>query len=141
METTQVLTSVKQQTCEDPGEAYWRQYNALLDEKLSRIEHRPLTWWRLPALAGAAAMILLAVGVTSMFKPDLSSISNGKDTVAVQDVDRLFGVTSDDGLLLEPYFTKLLAGFDLSSAQYDPSVLSMTDPYTYGTSGLDRELE
>jgi len=139
-EIARVLATVKEGFSEDPGEAYWRRYDARLDALL-RDREPGLGWsWRQIAITAAVAMIFLAFGVVSQTRLDRVT-GNGTHAAAMQEIDRLFGVGSDDRLLLEPHLTQLLVGLDSPGTRDEPAFLSMLDPYNDSdeTTNLDSE--
>ena len=139
-EIARVLATIKEGLSEDPGEAYWRRYDARLDTLLRDREPR-LGWsWRQFAITAAVAMIFLAFGVVSKTRLD-NVTGNGTHAAAMQEIDRLYGVGSDDRLLFEPQLTKFLVGLDSPGARDEPAFLSMLDPYDDGDETTNLDLE
>ena len=137
-EIARVMVTIKEGLSEDPGEAYWRRYDARLGALLRDRAPGPGWSWRQIAITAAVAMIFMAFGVAS--KTWLENVTgDGTHAAAMQDINRVFGVGSDDRLLSEPHLTNLLVGLDSPGARDESAFLSMLDPYDDEALNLDLE--
>ncbi|MEW6348815.1 MAG: anti-sigma factor [Thermodesulfobacteriota bacterium] len=128
-ETDEVLGVIRRSSVEDPGDAFWQYYHSSLDARLrSREPVSPGLWtWANAAFAAGFALILLVVGMGAVGLLQDSPTGNGGQTAAIREIDRLFGINSDDWFLYEPRLPMLVAGFDSGNGVYEASSTPLTD--------------
>ncbi len=140
-DTAEVLSTVRRSPVEDPGEVFWRHYQVSLDAQLRSREpfSRAFRTWSNAAFAAGFALIMLAVGLGVLeIQHDAPTVSYGQ-LAAIGDIDRLFGIGSDDWFLQEPRLPGLLAGFDAAHSSEDVSFSPLTDPAQDSIFGLEAE--
>ncbi|MDQ7781510.1 MAG: zf-HC2 domain-containing protein [Desulfomonilaceae bacterium] len=98
-QTAVLLTALREDAVDDPGEQFWTRFDTTLQARLDEQYRRP-RWvfpWKKLGIVAAAAMVLLAVGLTTFMprSPDHGT-SPSSPNIVIQELYIVYGPLSED---------------------------------------------
>jgi len=122
-ETSLLLTSVATDLPCDPGDEFWKKYDATLEARLREIDlkAKPAFPWKHLAFALAAGVFLVVIGLETLRQP--LSEPAGVSREVVRELDLLYGpVSSEESVNSSGVYNQLLATVSATPAEGDAPV-------------------